>query len=180
VGVFTVNKVFLHCLTLKVWVFLPPLQALENIEKAIDAHKPRNTLADLTSKFYTIIPHDFGRRVPPVISDKETLQKKFDLLLVNKRLLIGLELEIGGIVQGLRSGIGLSLGMGLGSVLGLGIGLRIELRLEIGLRIRIGLRIGLGTGLGQGQGMSIQELGTGLGTGLGQSMSIQGTCSTLG
>ena len=40
-------------------------------------------LSELTSKFYTIIPHDFGRKVPPVIRDPETLQKKFDMLLVS-------------------------------------------------------------------------------------------------
>ena len=59
------------------------LQALENIEKAIDAVMPKTDLTKLTSKFYTIIPHDFGRRVPPVITNKKTLQKMFDLLLVS-------------------------------------------------------------------------------------------------
>ena len=41
-------------------------------------------LSELTSRFYTIIPHDFGRKVPPVIRDPETLQKKFDMLLVSR------------------------------------------------------------------------------------------------
>jgi poly [ADP-ribose] polymerase len=40
-------------------------------------------LSELTSRFYTIIPHDFGRKVPSVIRDPETLQKKFDMLLVS-------------------------------------------------------------------------------------------------
>ncbi len=39
-------------------------------------------MAELSSRFYTIIPHDFGRRIPPVMADHETLQKKFDMLLV--------------------------------------------------------------------------------------------------
>ena len=56
--------------------------ALEAIEDALDKSQPRAILAELTSKFYTIIPHSFGRQVPPVIADKETLQKKFDMLLV--------------------------------------------------------------------------------------------------
>ena len=58
------------------------MQALEAIEDALDRSRPKAVLAELTSKFYTIIPHSFGRQVPPVIADKETLQKKFDMLLV--------------------------------------------------------------------------------------------------
>lgn len=58
------------------------LQALEAIEDALKAGASGSKLAELTSRFYTIIPHDFGRRVPPVIRDHETLQKKFDMLLV--------------------------------------------------------------------------------------------------
>lgn len=57
-------------------------QALEALEDAIKACETRSRLAELTSKFYTIIPHDFGRRTPPVIADLDTLQKKFEMLLV--------------------------------------------------------------------------------------------------
>ena len=63
----------------------PLLQALEAIEEALKAGAANSKLAELTSRFYTIIPHDFGRRVPPVIRDHETLQRKFDMLLVRKR-----------------------------------------------------------------------------------------------
>jgi len=59
-------------------------QALEAIEDALKAGASGSKLAELTSRFYTIIPHDFGRRVPPVIRDHETLQKKFDMLLVGR------------------------------------------------------------------------------------------------
>lgn len=58
-------------------------QALEAIEAALKSSTAGSKLAELTSKFYTIIPHDFGRKVPPVIRDAETLQKKFDMLLVS-------------------------------------------------------------------------------------------------
>ena len=34
----------------------------------------RRELEVLTSKFYTLIPHSFGRRVPPVINPAEMLQ----------------------------------------------------------------------------------------------------------
>ena len=58
-------------------------QALEAIEEELKSGRSSGSkLSELTSKFYTIIPHDFGRRVPPVIRDAETLQKKFDMLLV--------------------------------------------------------------------------------------------------
>eukprot|EP00731_Ephydatia_muelleri_P003429 Em0001g3429a len=56
--------------------------ALEAIEQAIKDKASRAELAKLCSTFYTIIPHAFGRMVPPVIADAESLQKKFDMLLV--------------------------------------------------------------------------------------------------
>lgn len=59
------------------------LQVLEQIEAGLVAKLPRFKLAELTSKFYTIIPHDFGRTTPPIIDNHETLQKKFDMLLVS-------------------------------------------------------------------------------------------------
>jgi len=57
---------------------------LEEIE-ALLAKKSasRAKLSELSSRFYTIIPHDFGRKVPTVIQDEETLRKKFDMLLVS-------------------------------------------------------------------------------------------------
>ena len=57
-------------------------QVLEEIEDALSTSAPRSRLSELSSRFYTIVPHDFGRRVPPVIMEAETLQKKFDMLLV--------------------------------------------------------------------------------------------------
>lgn len=37
---------------------------------------------ELTSRFYTLIPHDFGRQRPPTISTMEAVRKKMDMLLV--------------------------------------------------------------------------------------------------
>jgi poly [ADP-ribose] polymerase len=37
-------------------------------------------LNQLSSKFYTVIPHAFGRSVPPPINSAELLQKKIDLI----------------------------------------------------------------------------------------------------
>jgi poly [ADP-ribose] polymerase len=58
-------------------------EVLEEIEDELKKSKPTATkLTDLSSKFYTIIPHDFGRQRPPSISNSESLQKKYDMLTV--------------------------------------------------------------------------------------------------
>ena len=75
-------------------ICVPVLQALEAIEDGLKSGVTRSRLAELTSKFYTIIPHDFGRRVPPVIADHETLQKKFDMLVVSLFYSVG---KVGGV-----------------------------------------------------------------------------------
>jgi len=68
---------------------------LEEIEALLAKKSANRTkLSELSSRFYTIIPHDFGRKVPPVIQDEETLRKKFDMLLVS-------DVVIGYIMRGL-------------------------------------------------------------------------------
>lgn len=52
---------------------------LVDIEDAIKNNKSTRELSD---KFFTVIPHSFGRRAPPVISNLEALQKKMDMLNV--------------------------------------------------------------------------------------------------
>lgn len=56
-------------------------EALEQIEAAIK-NGERNKLEELTNKFFTIIPHNFGRNRPPIISDDSILQGKKEMLLV--------------------------------------------------------------------------------------------------
>jgi poly [ADP-ribose] polymerase len=58
-------------------------EILEELEEAVNNHKPTNTLQALSSKFYTAVPHDFGRRVPPVINTLEMVQNKYDMLAVS-------------------------------------------------------------------------------------------------
>eukprot|EP01102_Stenamoeba_stenopodia_P009550 TRINITY_DN282_c0_g1_i1.p1 TRINITY_DN282_c0_g1~~TRINITY_DN282_c0_g1_i1.p1 ORF type:complete len:620 (-),score=233.35 TRINITY_DN282_c0_g1_i1:121-1980(-) len=41
-----------------------------------------STLSELSSRFYTAIPHSFGRMVPPVINTQEKIKEKIDLLNV--------------------------------------------------------------------------------------------------
>lgn len=59
-------------------------EVLDEIEMVLQKKKTGN-LTELSSKFYTVIPHDFGRRIPPVIRDDEALRAKMDMLLVSDR-----------------------------------------------------------------------------------------------
>ncbi|XP_041348360.1 protein mono-ADP-ribosyltransferase PARP3-like [Gigantopelta aegis] len=69
-------------------------EVLEKIEDELKKSKPNNkTLMELSSKFYTVIPHDFGRMVPPVINTSESLQKKMDMLAVLGDIEIATSLE---------------------------------------------------------------------------------------
>ncbi|KAM8930240.1 protein mono-ADP-ribosyltransferase PARP3 [Pelodytes ibericus] len=56
--------------------------ALEDLQAALDRKDNKAKLSELTSRFYTIIPHNFGRKTPPVIDSQEVLQAKKDMLLV--------------------------------------------------------------------------------------------------
>ena len=67
-------------------------EALEELESAIDAGSTK-LITDLSSRFYTLIPHAFGRRVPPPISTLDVLQKKFDMLNVLGDIEIALGME---------------------------------------------------------------------------------------
>lgn len=57
-------------------------EVLEKLQDAIKTKKSSSVLAQISSEFYTLIPHSFGRQRPPTISDLEMLQTKMDLLTV--------------------------------------------------------------------------------------------------
>lgn len=58
-------------------------ECLEDIENELNKAKPNSTtINNLSSKFYTVIPQDFGRCVPKPIKTKEYLQEKYDMLIV--------------------------------------------------------------------------------------------------
>lgn len=59
-------------------------EVLDEIEKVLDKNSKAG-LNELSSKFYTVIPHDFGRRIPPVINTLEMLRAKMDMLLVSPK-----------------------------------------------------------------------------------------------
>jgi len=54
---------------------------LDEVQDVLNKTK-KGDLTQLCSKFYTAIPHDFGRTKPPVIDTQEKLQQKLDLLEV--------------------------------------------------------------------------------------------------
>ncbi|CAB1353819.1 unnamed protein product, partial [Coregonus sp. 'balchen'] len=58
-------------------------EVLEEIEGAMNASRTSMTkLEEHSSKFFTTIPHNFGRTRPPVIDSSEIIEKKKELLLV--------------------------------------------------------------------------------------------------
>ena len=62
-------------------------EVLEEIEEIIKSKTSTNLINkqkinDLSSKFYTVIPQDFGRIRPQPIDNEEFLQKKYDMLTV--------------------------------------------------------------------------------------------------
>lgn len=58
-------------------------EVLEEIENCLKSGANQTKLNELASKFYTVIPQDFGRQRPPPINNQEALQKKYDMLIVN-------------------------------------------------------------------------------------------------
>lgn len=56
-------------------------EVLKKISEVLDQTIPnRNELSELSSEFYTVIPHNFGRHTPPIIQDAPTLKKKLEML----------------------------------------------------------------------------------------------------
>ncbi|HEY5924633.1 MAG TPA: WGR domain-containing protein, partial [Kofleriaceae bacterium] len=69
-------------------------EVLEELEDAIEKRKNK-LIETVTSRFYTVIPHAFGRRVPPIIDTMELLQKKFDMLNVLNDIEIAVSVQKG-------------------------------------------------------------------------------------
>ncbi|HTL34408.1 MAG TPA: WGR domain-containing protein [Kofleriaceae bacterium] len=67
-------------------------EVLEELEEAIEKKKNK-TIEEVTSRFYTVIPHAFGRRVPPVIDTVDLLTKKFEMLNVLNDIEIAVTLQ---------------------------------------------------------------------------------------
>mmetsp|Transcript_6425 Transcript_6425/g.19446 ORF Transcript_6425/g.19446 Transcript_6425/m.19446 type:complete len:866 (+) Transcript_6425:173-2770(+) len=54
------------------------MNVLKSIEHELNSMGRYTVLCELSSRFYTAIPHDFGRRRPPVICDQGTLRRCYD------------------------------------------------------------------------------------------------------
>ncbi|CAL8335429.1 unnamed protein product [Lota lota] len=57
-------------------------EVLEEMEAALGQRTPRKALEELSSRFFTTVPHNFGRSRPPVIDDQEVINKKKEMLMV--------------------------------------------------------------------------------------------------
>jgi poly [ADP-ribose] polymerase len=55
-------------------------KVLTRLADAIKTKKSNSEFVALSSEFYTIIPHDFGMRTPPVINQESAILKKMELL----------------------------------------------------------------------------------------------------
>ncbi|CAO3563148.1 unnamed protein product [Mortierella alpina] len=56
-------------------------EVLKKISEVLDQPTPsRYELSELSSEFYTVIPHNFGRHTPPIIDTALTLKKKLEML----------------------------------------------------------------------------------------------------
>ena len=65
---------------------------MEDLEKAIGTRRSKR-IDELSSRFYTLIPHAFGRRVPPPINTGDLLRKKVDMLNVLNDIEIALGMQ---------------------------------------------------------------------------------------
>ncbi|KAJ3603228.1 hypothetical protein NHX12_030970 [Muraenolepis orangiensis] len=57
-------------------------EVLEEIEAALSQKKARKNLEELSSRFFTTVPHNFGRSRPPVIDNQQVIDKKKEMLMV--------------------------------------------------------------------------------------------------
>lgn len=55
------------------------VDVLKTIEEKLKSVCSNEELAKLSSRFYTVLPHDFGRQRPPVIEDMKRLQRCYDM-----------------------------------------------------------------------------------------------------
>ncbi|KAM6981378.1 protein mono-ADP-ribosyltransferase PARP3 [Aplochiton taeniatus] len=67
-------------------------EVLEEVEAAINENRGDDVLEELSSKFFTTIPHNFGRSRPPVM-DSEIVEKKKEMLLVLADIVVAQKLK---------------------------------------------------------------------------------------
>jgi poly [ADP-ribose] polymerase len=62
-------------------VIMEGMDILRQIEAEISGEALSASLADLSSQFYTFIPHAFGKSAPPLLCDRDYVASKVELLL---------------------------------------------------------------------------------------------------
>ena len=55
-------------------------QALKDLAAIIDTPAPSDEIEDLSNRYYSLIPHAFGRNRPPIINSNTLLKQEIDLL----------------------------------------------------------------------------------------------------
>src|SRR6202012_4840458 len=70
------------------------LEALKSVEKVFKYPKSKRSdrLAHLSDSYFTYIPHNFGRNAPPVINNRDMLDKEFQLVDSLKKMKIADEM----------------------------------------------------------------------------------------
>ncbi|KAM6197506.1 LOW QUALITY PROTEIN: protein mono-ADP-ribosyltransferase PARP3-like [Sarcoramphus papa] len=68
-------------------------EALEELEVALWEHPQAARLEDLSSRFYTIVPHNFGQARPPPINSPDMLCAEKDVLLVLANIKVAQSLQ---------------------------------------------------------------------------------------
>ena len=63
---------------------LKELEALIDAGSDVSTHKGR--FLDLSNKFYTLIPHDFGLQSPPLLSNAALIKVSFLVISIDYRL----------------------------------------------------------------------------------------------
>ncbi|XP_077408692.1 poly [ADP-ribose] polymerase 1 isoform X2 [Vanacampus margaritifer] len=53
---------------------------LTQVQQAVSDHVAESHILDLSNRFYTLIPHDFGMKKPPLLSNLEYIQAKVQML----------------------------------------------------------------------------------------------------
>ncbi|TMS19687.1 Poly [ADP-ribose] polymerase 3 [Larimichthys crocea] len=62
-------------------------EVLEEIEAAMKQKKTSARLQELSSKFFTTVPHNFGRNRPPTINTQEIIDQKKEMLMIIEKYL---------------------------------------------------------------------------------------------
>lgn len=53
---------------------------LSEVQQAVSENVPESHILDLSNRFYTLIPHDFGMKKPPLLSNLDYVQAKVQML----------------------------------------------------------------------------------------------------